>query len=76
MASVNAADRGITSSHNFWLPMADACCQTVEELLSFVTFSVAATVLDPDQLTLTPRTLTGLTGSVAASDCLGGRFMV
>ena len=39
MASVNAADRGITSSHNFWLPMADACCQTVEELLSFVTFS-------------------------------------
>ena len=55
MASVNAADRGITSSHNFWLPMADACCQTVEELLSFVTFSVAATDLDPDQLVLGPK---------------------
>lgn len=39
MASVNAADRGITSSHNFWLLVADACCQTVQELLSFVTFS-------------------------------------
>lgn len=56
MASVNAADRGITSSHNFWLPMADACCQTVEELLSFVTFSMAATDLDPDQLVLRPKT--------------------
>lgn len=40
--------------------MADACCQTVEELLSFVTFSVAATDLDPDQLVLGPRTLTGV----------------
>lgn len=35
--------------------MADACCQTVEELLSFVTFSVAATDLDPDQLVLEPK---------------------
>lgn len=35
--------------------MADACCQTVEELLSFVTFSVAATDLDPDQLVLGPK---------------------
>ncbi len=55
MASVNDADRGITSSHNFWLPMADACCQTVEEPLSFVTYSEAATDLDPDQLVLGPK---------------------
>ncbi len=66
MASVNDADRGITSSHNFWLPMADACCQTVEELLSFVTYSVAATELDPDQLVLGPETLTGVRQSHSA----------
>lgn len=34
--------------------MADASCQTVEEQLSFVTFSLAATDLDPDQLVLGP----------------------
>lgn len=38
MTSVNAADRGATSSHHFCFPMADACCQTAEKLLSFVTF--------------------------------------
>lgn len=60
MASVNAADRGITSSHNFCGPMADACCQTVKEQLSFVTFSEAGTDLDRNQPVLDTETLTGV----------------
>lgn len=49
MASVNAADRGITIFHNFWLPMADARCQTLKRSSYHLSlFPVAATDLDAE----------------------------
>lgn len=61
MASVNAADRGITSSHNFgsqWQMLPARQWRSTYHLSLF--FPPAATDLDLDQLVLGPETLRGV----------------